>query len=284
MSTNVSVLALAVLLGAWPLGCAPPQTIVESPSAGAPVRGVAVTGIGKAAGPPNIARANLGVEVRAAAADQAVKEVNATMARVIAELKRLGIADKDVRSTNVSIFFEREFEHPPRPLPEAPAPPTIPAPKPGKGAAPGSAASAGAAALPAPAAVPAGFYRATNTVEVTIRDLNRAGDVLGAAAAAGANQMHGISFEIEDPAPLEAQARAKAMADARARGRIGQAGRSAPRKSRFDPGEQRRIHARPRPNDAARRSRSSSGRARRAHHHEQRPGGVRARRRRVTRR
>jgi uncharacterized protein YggE len=65
--------------------------------------------------------------------------------------------------------------------------------------------------------MPSGFYRAVNTVEVTIRDLDKAGQVLGAAAGAGANQMFGIAFEIEDPAPLEAEARKKAMADARTR-------------------------------------------------------------------
>ena len=215
MSIKATLFAAALLLGALPVACTP-KTIVQTPAAGVPVHGITVTGIGKASGPPNIARANLGVEVRAAAAEQAVKEVNATMAQVLAQLKRLGIADKDVRTMNVSIFFEREFEHPPRPVAETPAPV---APKPGKPPA-GGGAAAGAAPLPAPApapAQPAGFYRASNTVEVTIRDLNRAGEVLGAAATAGANQMHGIAFEIEDPSPLEAQAREKAMADARKR-------------------------------------------------------------------
>jgi len=213
MPRKATLFASLVLLMGPLLGCAPPRTIVQTPATGAPVAGISVTGIGRASGPPNIARATLGVEVRAAAADQAVKEANGTMARVIAELKRLGIADKDVRTTNVSMAFEREPEQPPRPMAEAaPAPAT----KPGKPAAPSAAAPSGAATLPAPAQ-PAGFYRASNTVEVTIRDLNRAGEVLGAAAASGANQMYGIAFEIEDPSRLEAQAREKALANARQR-------------------------------------------------------------------
>jgi uncharacterized protein YggE len=41
--------------------------------------------------------------------------------------------------------------------------------------------------------------------------------VLSAATSAGANQLYGIRFEIEDPAPLQAEARKKAVEDARAR-------------------------------------------------------------------
>jgi uncharacterized protein YggE len=78
----------------------------------------------------------------------------------------------------------------------------------------GAAASPQAAAAPP---VPAGFYTASNNVEVTIRDLNRAGQVLSAATTAGANQMYGIRFELDDPKPLLADARQKAVADARAR-------------------------------------------------------------------
>ena len=40
---------------------------------------------------------------------------------------------------------------------------------------------------------------------------------LSAATSAGANQLYGIRFEIEDLAPLQAEARKKAVEDARAR-------------------------------------------------------------------
>jgi uncharacterized protein YggE len=41
--------------------------------------------------------------------------------------------------------------------------------------------------------------------------------VLSAATSAGANQLYGIRFEIEDLAPLQAEARKKAVEDARSR-------------------------------------------------------------------
>jgi len=56
-----------------------------------------------------------------------------------------------------------------------------------------------------------------NMAQLTIRDLPRSGEVLDAAASAGANEISGIAFTIEDPAPLRARAREAAVADARAR-------------------------------------------------------------------
>jgi len=52
---------------------------------------------------------------------------------------------------------------------------------------------------------------------VKVRDLATVGEVLDAAVAAGANQIWGVSFTVEDRTAAEADARAKAMADARAR-------------------------------------------------------------------
>jgi uncharacterized protein YggE len=52
-------------------------------------------------------------------------------------------------------------------------------------------------------------------VEVTIRDLDAAGRVLQAATDAGANNVWGISFELEDPKPLVEQARVKAVENAK---------------------------------------------------------------------
>jgi uncharacterized protein YggE len=67
------------------------------------------------------------------------------------------------------------------------------------------------------AKLPQGFYNATNNVEVTIRNLEGTGKVLSAATAAGADQLFGIRFEIEDPSTLQGEARQKAVADARTR-------------------------------------------------------------------
>lgn len=60
-------------------------------------------------------------------------------------------------------------------------------------------------------------YTVRNTVNVTIRDLAQAGDVLDEVVAVGANRVFGISFSVDDPAALQETARAAAVANARAR-------------------------------------------------------------------
>ena len=62
-----------------------------------------------------------------------------------------------------------------------------------------------------------GFYRVSNMVQVTIRDLTKVSDVIDTAVKAGANNVWGISFSLDDTDALEAQAREKAVADAKAR-------------------------------------------------------------------
>jgi uncharacterized protein len=201
-------LALSMVLAQ--IGCASPHTVIRPgmAPAGAPVEGISVTGTGKAFGQPNIARATVGVEVRAATAEVAMRDVNTGVARVIAALKASGIAESDLTTHNLSLHFEREELPPPRPavepMPAAPAK-----------ARPGTSQSSDASLESKKS--PAGNYRAQNTVVVKIRNLDKVGAVLGAATAAGANLMFGLAFEIEEPRQLEEQAREKAMADVRAR-------------------------------------------------------------------
>ena len=51
-------------------------------------------------------------------------------------------------------------------------------------------------------------------VNVTIRELDRVGDVLDAVIVAGANNIWGVSFSLEDPTAAQADARSDAIADA----------------------------------------------------------------------
>jgi len=211
--------ALVVALGGLGAACTP-QSVVSCPaaSANAPVRGITVSGVGKASGAPNVARSTIGVEARAGTAEEAIGEVNARMAQVIAAVKQAGVAPADVRTATLSLNFERNYEQPPRPL-EQPVPSAAPAAAP---AAPGKAKptikTEVAPVAPPPAIkLPQGFYTATNSVEVTIRNLDTAGKVLSAATSAGANQLYGLRFEIEDLAPLQAEARKRAVEDAKAR-------------------------------------------------------------------
>jgi uncharacterized protein YggE len=185
--------AALIAIGSAIAGCAGHPVVVTTglPDMAA-TAGVAVNGIGEVKAPPDIARTNLGVEVRADTVDQASAAANQSMSALITAMKQLGIADNDLRTHSFSIAFE------PAPIPPGPVP------------------------MPAQPSTPVqpptpvrGVYRVNNMVEVTIRDLDKAGRVLQVATDAGANSVWGVSFELEDPKPLMEQARIKAMEDAK---------------------------------------------------------------------
>jgi uncharacterized protein len=196
---------LAAAIGVAGVAGCTPQTVIQNsvPAANAPSHGITVNGVGKANGTPNVARVTVGVEVRAATAEVAIADVNARVAQVIAAVKQAGVADADVRTATLSLNFERVYE-PPQPVEMAPskAKPTAEKPE--------------SAPAPAPR-LPQGFYNAVNNVELTIRNLDAAGNVVSAATSAGADQVFGIRFEIEDTSALQAEARSQAVADARQR-------------------------------------------------------------------
>jgi uncharacterized protein YggE len=142
-------------------------------------RTITVVGEGVVTAKPDIVRINLGVDIIAPNLADAMKQNSTKIAAVISKLKSLGVADKDIQTSNLSVNVERNFE------------------RGGAGAVTG--------------------YRVSNTVVTVIRDLNKVSDILDQAIQAGANNVYGISFNIENSTKQEAEARAKAVADAQMR-------------------------------------------------------------------
>lgn len=177
------------------------------------LRSVTVVGQGEASGTPDVARTSLGVEASAPTVQDAMDQTTAKMKAILEGLKKMGVAEKDIKTANFSISIERPYGEPPPPYGavamEAPA--ALPAAKPGK-----VAAAPIAPSLP-PRPVPAAVYHVNNTIEVVIRDVPKASSVLQAAVEAGANSVWSVNFGIDNPKPLEASAREKAVEDARAR-------------------------------------------------------------------
>ncbi|MDD3628769.1 MAG: SIMPL domain-containing protein, partial [Actinomycetota bacterium] len=62
-------------------------------------------------------------------------------------------------------------------------------------------------------------YQVTNTVAAKIRDIDKVGAIIDAAAKAGGDlvRMHDISFSVEDPSTYYKDLRGEAMADAEAK-------------------------------------------------------------------
>jgi len=151
----------------------------------APASSITVTGSAAVSGPPDTAEVNAGVVTQAATAAQAMSQNSAAMEQVLKALIALGIADRDVHTTTVSIVPLR-------------APPQTGRQQP-------------------PAVI---GYEVTNQVRVRVRSLATLGRLLDTLVSQGANALGGIAFSIADPAPLLEQARVKAIADARQKAQV----------------------------------------------------------------
>jgi uncharacterized protein YggE len=155
------------------------QWLATAHAAEGPNRTLSVVGEGAIAAKPDMAQINIGVETSAPTATEATKENDDKMTGVINTLKALGIADKDIQTTNYSISPEYSSQQ-------------------------GETNQITG-------------YRVSDTVQVTVRNLDNVGTVLDQVTQAGANNVFGISFGIENPATLQTEARAQAFADAQAR-------------------------------------------------------------------
>jgi uncharacterized protein YggE len=127
---------------------------------------------------PDVAQIGAGVQNRAPTAQEAVKQNAAAMEKVVERLRALGIARKDIQTSNFSLNAQYDYRE-------------------GQGQR---------------------FiaYEVNNQVQVKLRDLTRAGEVLDALVAAGANNIYGPNFMLEADAKAKTEARAKAFQRGRA--------------------------------------------------------------------
>jgi uncharacterized protein YggE len=139
--------------------------------------GISVSGTGRVQAKPNIATTNLGIETTSATLADAMTQANTKMSAIIDKVKSFGVADKDIQTSSFNIS------------------PVLNQPKQGE----------------APKIT---GYRVSNQVNVTIRKIDDVGKILDGVVAAGANNVYGISFSVDDPTPYQQQARAAAVKDA----------------------------------------------------------------------
>lgn len=149
-----------------------------------------VTAQGSSTRTPDLASYSAGVTTQGTTASEALSANSAQMNRVIAALKRAGIADKDVQTSNLSV--NPVYSQPKR-LPD------------------GSYEDA-------PQRIVA--YQVSNTVNVRQRKLEDMGKVIDALVTAGANQVNGPGFMLAEPDAAQDEARVAAMKSARARAEL----------------------------------------------------------------
>lgn len=128
---------------------------------------------------PDVARISAGVVTQASDSNSALRANAQQMDKVMAAIKKSGIAERDVQTSGVNLNPQYKYE-------DNKAPQII-------------------------------GYQASNTVNIKVRDISKLGQVLDGLAAQGANQINGPMFSIDQPEPVYDQARMDALKKAQVR-------------------------------------------------------------------
>jgi uncharacterized protein YggE len=174
MKTRSIFLFTVLLLGLVLTACVPSNITVQPQP---PQRTITVTGTGMVTLTPDIAYINIGVRSQDASASVALTTNNTSAAAVIAAIKSAGVADKDIQTTNFSIYPQQQYDN--------------------------------------NGVMTTLIYVVDNTVYVTVRDLTKLGGLLDATVRLGANTINSISFDLADKTDALSQARAAAVAEAK---------------------------------------------------------------------
>ncbi len=160
-------LTVIMFIGCDPQIVAPLLTSPES-------RTIHVTGSGSVVAAPDIAMLNLGVSAEKTSVAEAREAAASAMADVMESLAGNDVAEKDIQTTNFSIYPQYDYTDNGRVL---------------RG------------------------YTVSNTVNAKVRKLEGLSDIIDDAAAAGGDtvRVDAVQFMIEDPTALQTQARVLAV-------------------------------------------------------------------------
>jgi len=172
---RTKILVFAVLAFALILSACGPTTINQEAQ---PVsRTLNVNGLGTSYLTPDIAYIYIGVHNEGATASETVSANKAQTTAVLDALKKAGVDEKDLRTTNFSIYPSQQYS------PEGTVTGTI--------------------------------YMVDNTVYVTVRNLDGLGTLLDDTINAGANSINSIQFDVADKSAAVKEARVKGVEDAK---------------------------------------------------------------------
>lgn len=134
---------------------------------------------------PDQATISFGVETNGSTAKDAQASNNTLMTKVVDALKNAGIPSEDIQTTNFSLHpvYESQGDKPD-----------------------GKQVLSG--------------YRCNNTVSVRAKDIAKVGSLIDAAISAGATNVGGISFGLQDPDSRKSDALSEAVKDARSKAEV----------------------------------------------------------------
>lgn len=179
----MKLLATAAMIAAAPFAAAEAQTapsVVPMIQADGTV--LDITATGETTRVPDVATIRAGVVTQNASASAALSENADRMARVLAALKRAGVAQRDIATSNVGLQPQYRYGEN--------VPPVITG------------------------------YQASNTVSVRFRDVAKSGAILDALVKEGSNQIDGPNLAIDKPDAALDEARTDAVKRARARAEL----------------------------------------------------------------
>jgi len=141
---------------------------------------ISVTGKGEIFIKPDIAKISVSVEKEAVSIADVQKQATDAINKIVEFLKSSGIEDKDIKTTNYSIYPRYDYLRTGQVF---------------RG------------------------YVVSQTLDVKIRKIDDAGKILAGATSAGANQIGGVSFTVDNEEAVKQEARQKAIADAKEKAR-----------------------------------------------------------------
>lgn len=178
---KIVLIVLAVFLGTMALnglkGLRNPNPVYNA---------ITVNGEGEAVAVPDVASFTFTVSQDAKTVADAQSGVTAKMDAILAALKGVGIEEKDVQTSDYSVYPKYTYV----------------------------SAACSVNYCPPSKQVQDG-YTANHSVTVKVRDTEKAGDALAAAGDKGATNLSGVSFTVDDQDKVVDEARAKAIANAK---------------------------------------------------------------------
>jgi uncharacterized protein len=174
-------LLLATLLAAAaaPMPAAAQQASITQTIAGTRLD---INATGEVTRVPDVAIISAGVVSRSGTATAALQDAADRMAKVLAALKKAGVEDRDIQTSNVSL--NPEYRYPENQTPQLVG------------------------------------YTATNQLTIRFRDIRNSGKILDVLVAQGANQINGPNLTVDKPEAALDEARANAIAAGRARAEL----------------------------------------------------------------
>ncbi|MBI2599590.1 SIMPL domain-containing protein [Candidatus Daviesbacteria bacterium] len=135
-----------------------------------------VSGEGKVTVQPDVATLNAGISATASTVKAAQDQINTVINKVSSAVKGLGVDSSDIKTTNYSINPNYDYRE-------------------------NSQRITG--------------YNASTNLSIKVRNIDKVNEVIDTLIANGANQVSGVSFDVDDKTKAENEARQKAVAEAK---------------------------------------------------------------------